>query len=118
MGAAYPRIHADLGVTFRAKAPEAKRSRWISASYRTWSVTIPPQVPGSHYCYPNIDGVRVSDPASNSFYGFSRHSSGIEIPEAGVDYYQIKNVPHLPGIAQFYRDRAEAENVFDELKNQ
>jgi enterochelin esterase-like enzyme len=102
MGAEYPKIHADLSVTFRIKAPDAKKVQvdlgkpWDMErdSEGVWSVTIPPQVPGFHYYYLTIDGVRVSDPASESFYGVSRHSSGIEIPEAGADYYQIKDVPH------------------------
>ena len=102
MGAGYPRIHADLSVTFRVKAPDAKKVQvdlgkpWDMErdSEGVWSVTIPPQVPGFHYYYLNIDGVRVSDPASQNFYGVSRESSGIEIPEAGADYSEIKNVPH------------------------
>jgi enterochelin esterase-like enzyme len=102
MGAEYPKVHADLSVTFRIKAPDAKKVQvdlgklWDMErdSDGVWSVTIAPQVPGFHYYYLNIDGVRVSDPASDSFYGVSRHSSGIEIPEAGVDYYDIKDVPH------------------------
>jgi enterochelin esterase-like enzyme len=102
MGAEYPKVHADLSVTFRIKAPDAKKVQvdlgklWDMErdSEGIWSVTIPPQVPGFHYYYLNIDGVRVSDPASESFYGVGRHSSGIEIPEAGADYYEIKNVPH------------------------
>jgi len=101
-GAEYPKVHADLSVTFRIKAPDAKKVQvdlgklWDMErdSEGVWSVTIPPQVPGFHYYYLTIDGVRVSDPASDSFYGVSRHSSGIEIPESGVDYYEIKNVPH------------------------
>ena len=60
----------------------------------TWSVTIPPHVRGFHYYYLNIDGVRVSVSASDGFCGVGRHSSGIGIPEAGADYYEIKNVPH------------------------
>jgi len=40
-----------------------------------WSVTIPPQVPGFHYYYLNIDGVRVSDPASQKLL---RREPGIE----------------------------------------
>jgi enterochelin esterase-like enzyme len=102
MNAEYPRVHADLSVTFRVKAPDAKKVQvdfgklWDMErdSEGVWSVTIPPQVPGFHYYYLAIDGVRVSDPASESFYGVGRYSSGIEIPEAGADYYQIKNVPH------------------------
>jgi 1,4-alpha-glucan branching enzyme len=92
MGAEYPKVHADLSVTFRIKAPDAKKVQvdlgklWDMErdSEGVWSVTIPPQVPGFHYYYLNIDGVRVSDPASQNFYGVSRESSGIEIPEAGV----------------------------------
>lgn len=49
---------------------------------------------GFHYYYLIVDGVQVNDPASESFYGVGRQSSGIEIPEKGVDYYQVNNVPH------------------------
>lgn len=59
-----------------------------------WSFTLPPQVVGFHYYYLFIDGVQVNDPASESFYGVNRQSSGIEIPEVGVDYYHPKDVPH------------------------
>jgi enterochelin esterase family protein len=59
-----------------------------------WTATIPPQVVGFHYYYLVIDGVQVNDPASETFYGVNRESSGIEIPEQGVDYYEPKNVPH------------------------
>ena len=41
-----------------------------------------------------IDGVQVNDPAAETFYGTGRESSGIEIPEKGVDYYEPKDVPH------------------------
>jgi enterochelin esterase-like enzyme len=101
-GAAYPRIHADNGVTFRVKAPEANKVQvQLGKAYDmqkgadgVWAVTIPPQVVGFHYYYLIIDGVQVSDPASESFYGVSKQSSGIEIPEKGVDYYMPKDVPH------------------------
>jgi enterochelin esterase family protein len=36
----------------------------------------------------------VADPASESYFGMSRMASGIEIPEAGVDFYLPKDVPH------------------------
>jgi enterochelin esterase-like enzyme len=101
-GAEYPRVHSDLRVTFHLKAPEAqkvqvqlgKRYDMERGEDGTWSVTIPPQVPGFHYYYLVVDGVQVNDPASESFYGVGRESSGIEIPESGVDYYDVKNVPH------------------------
>lgn len=102
MNAEYPKVHADLSVTFRVKAPDAKKVQvdlgklWDMErdGDGLWSVTVAPQVPGFHYYYLNIDGVRVSDPASDSFYGAGRQSSGIEIPEAGADYSEIKDVPH------------------------
>jgi enterochelin esterase family protein len=101
-GADYPKVRADLSVTFQVKAPDAKKVQvdlgklWDMErdSEGVWSVTIAPQVPGFHYYYLVIDGVRVSDPASDSFYGVGKHSSGIEIPEAGADYSEIKDVPH------------------------
>jgi enterochelin esterase-like enzyme len=102
MGAQYPRVHSDRRVTFRLQAPEAKKVQvrlgntydMTRSEDGVWSVTIPPQVPGFHYYYLVIDGVQVNDPASETFYGVSRESSGIEIPETGVDYYDVKDVPH------------------------
>jgi enterochelin esterase family protein len=41
-----------------------------------------------------VDGVSVADPASQMFYGCSRWSSAIEIPEEGMDDFEIKDVPH------------------------
>ena len=60
----------------------------------TWTVTIPPQGVGFHYYYFIIDGVRVSDPASETFFGSGSDASGIEIPEAGVTYSSVQDVPH------------------------
>jgi enterochelin esterase-like enzyme len=102
MGAQYPRVHSDRRVSFRIQAPEAKKVQVrLGNTYdmtRTedgvWSVTIPPQVPGFHYYYLVIDGVQVNDPASETFYGVGRQSSGIEIPEPGIGYYEIRDVPH------------------------
>jgi enterochelin esterase family protein len=101
-GAEYPKIHSDLSVTFRIKAPKAqsmgvqidKRYDMERDADGVWSVTTSPQVPGFHYYWLIVDGQWVSDPASESFFGVSKQSSGIEIPEKGVDFYDVKNVPH------------------------
>jgi enterochelin esterase-like enzyme len=101
-GAEYPRVGDDLRVTFQLRAPDAKKVQvrlgqtydMTRAEDGTWSVTIPPQVPGFHYYSLVLDGVAVNDPASHTFYGTGKQSSGIEIPEKGVDYYDIKDVPH------------------------
>jgi enterochelin esterase-like enzyme len=102
LNAKYPKISSDLKVTFKIKAPEAqsiqidlgKKYNMIKDDQGTWSVTTDPQVPGFHYYSLVIDGVAVADPASESFFGMGRMASGIEIPEKGVDFYNIKDVPH------------------------
>lgn len=102
MGQQFPRVHSDLRVTFQLKAPEAQNVQVrLGQTYDmtrdadgVWSVTIPPQVPGFHYYWLIVDGVQVDDPGSETFYGVGRQSSGIEIPEKAVDFYQVKDVPH------------------------
>jgi enterochelin esterase-like enzyme len=103
-GAKYPRIHADLRVTFRIKAPTAQKVEFgffVPKRYPAqkgedgfWTATTDPQVPGFHYYQVFIDGVEVNDPASETFYGTGKETSGIEIPEKGVDFYLPKDVPH------------------------
>lgn len=101
-GAEYPRIDADLRVTFRVKAPDAqkvefqlgKRYPAQKAEDGFWTATTDPQVPGFHYYWLVIDGVQVNDPASETFYGTGKVTSGIEIPEKGVDFYLPRDVPH------------------------
>jgi enterochelin esterase-like enzyme len=101
-GAEYPRVHPDLRVTFRIKAPDAhkvefdlgKRYDATRSDDGVWTATTDPQVPGFHYYSLVIDGVSVNDPASESFFGVGRQFSGIEIPEKGVDFYLPRDVPH------------------------
>ena len=103
-GQQYPRIHNDLRVTFRIKAPDAQKvvfGFFDSQRYPAkkgedgfWTATTEPQVPGFHYYRVFIDGAEVNDPASETFYGTGKQASGIEIPEKGVDYYLPKDVPH------------------------
>jgi enterochelin esterase family protein len=101
-GAQFPRVNPDRSVTFRVHAPEAKfvgfRIDSIYAAERNaagdWTVRTKPQVPGFHYYWLIIDSVRVNDPSSETFYGTGKMTSGIEVPEPGVDFYAVKNVPH------------------------
>jgi enterochelin esterase-like enzyme len=98
----YPRILPDNRVVFQVRAPKASQVQInLGRTYDmqkdasgTWTVTTGPQDPGFHYYSLVIDGVSVSDPASESYYGTGRMSSAIEIPEAGVDFYTVKDVPH------------------------
>jgi enterochelin esterase-like enzyme len=38
--------------------------------------------------------VTICDPAGETFFGIGRQSSGIEVPEKGVTYYDVQDVPH------------------------
>jgi len=51
-------------------------------------------VVGFHYYWLVIDGVYVSDPASESYFGCGKQCSGIEVPSEGENFYAAKNVPH------------------------
>ncbi|MEK7951067.1 alpha/beta hydrolase-fold protein [Luteolibacter soli] len=101
-GAEFPRVHPDNRVTLRIKAPDAKKVQFDLGKRYTaerdadgvWTATTDPQVPGFHYYWLVIDGVQVNDPASETFYGVSKQSSGIEIPDADGNFYQPKDVPH------------------------
>jgi enterochelin esterase-like enzyme len=106
--AAFPRIDEERRVTVRLKAPQATEVKLeggaglvaqplslTKGEDGTWSGTTPPAVPGFHYYWFMVDGVRVNDPASYSYFGWARETSGIEVPEAGVDFYAAK-----PDVAQ------------------
>ena len=106
----YPRIMEDLSVAFKIKALDAKKVQidlgklydMTRDEQGNWTVTTAPLVPGFHYYSLVIDDVKVVDPASESFYGMSRMASAIEIPEKGVDFYDIKNVPHGAVSSKYY----------------
>lgn len=101
-GVEYPRIDSNLRAIFRIHAPEACKVQVdIGRTYNLmmgedsiWAVTTDPLVPGFHYYTLLIDGYRVSDPASESFFGVGMMMSGIEVPEKGVTYYHPADVPH------------------------
>ena len=103
-GAEYPRVLSDGRVVFRIKAPEAKSVKFrIGKDYVAsrdsqgmWTATTDRQVPGFHYYWLMIDEVAINDPASETFFGTGKQTSGIEIPESGNegDYYTPQVVPH------------------------
>lgn len=108
--AEYPRIASDRRVTMRLKAPNAKQVKleggagllqesieMTRGDDGVWTVTTPPAVPGFHYYWFTVDGLRVNDPSSYSWFGWGRETSGIEIPEPGTggDFYAARpEVPH------------------------
>lgn len=109
-GPGHPQIHADGRVTFVLRAPEARNVQLMPGgddnglgkgpiamtrdAAGSWTVTIPLAVPGFHYYWFLVDGLAVNDPASRAYYGWSKESSGIDVPEPGLDLYDVKDVPH------------------------
>lgn len=111
-GALFPRINPDGGITFQLQAPHAAEVQMQpggmdnglgSSPYDmtrdadgVWSVTIPPGVPGLHYYWYIVDGLAMNDPGSETFFGYGRQTSAVELPEAPdvAAYYQPQNVPH------------------------
>ena len=74
-----------------------------------WTVTTPPVVPGFHYYTLSVDGVEVNDPASDTFFGTGKPTSGIEIPEKGVDFYHAKDVPHGEVRSRWYKSKVTGQ---------
>jgi enterochelin esterase-like enzyme len=119
----YPRIHSDLRVTFKLKAPDAKKVQIVGnfglgkggpwemerGADGFWTVTTPPVVPGFHYYTLSVDGVQVNDPASDSFFGTGKPTSGIEIPDKDADFYQVKEVPHGAVRSVWYKSKVTGQ---------
>jgi enterochelin esterase-like enzyme len=98
-GQEYPKVDSQRRATFRVYAPDAKTVRVLNTDLKKgddgyWTGTTQPLDPGFHYYTIAIDGVAVADPNSQGFFGAGNVRSGLEIPEAGVDFYDVKDVPH------------------------
>ncbi len=106
-GAQNPRVFPDGSVSFSLKAPDAKTVQVAGGdglgkgpfpmtrnADGVWTVKTPAAVPGFHYYWFVLDGVQVNDPGSETYFGYGKETSGIEIPEPSVDFYAVKQVPH------------------------
>jgi enterochelin esterase family protein len=102
-GVQFPRIEDDSRVTFQFKAPDAKKVQVsiVSVTFDmakgddgVWTYTSAPQAPGFHNYWMIVDGAIVLDPGTNAFMGYGHMCNGFEIPEPGVDFYDLKDVPH------------------------
>ncbi len=106
-GAEFPKISADNSVYVRLKAPEATKVQvqggdglypkpvdLVKDSMGNWNAVINKAGPGFHYYWFIVDGVRVNDPGSDTYFGYSRPTGGIEIPVPGENFFDARNVPH------------------------
>jgi enterochelin esterase-like enzyme len=111
-GVQYPRIEEDSRVTFQFKAPTAQKVQvalvtsgqgslqplpydMVKGDDGVWTYTTKePQSPGYHNYWMLVDGAVVLDPGTNAFIGYGHMCNAFEIPESGVTFYDLKDVPH------------------------
>ena len=107
--AEYPRVYADGRVTFRVHLPFAKAVQleggqglcsapvpMVRDADGNWSVTLAPTVMGFHYYWFNVDGTKVNDPGSETFFGYGKETSGIEIPDPQQISSDLVTAPVIP----------------------
>jgi enterochelin esterase-like enzyme len=104
LDAQYPMVDGKSRVEIRFKAPDAAKVKlnfWSGPKVDMakqadgfWTATTPPMAPGLHYYTVIVDGAEVSDPGSTAYFGGSKWASAVEVPEAGVDFYLPRDVPH------------------------
>jgi enterochelin esterase-like enzyme len=111
-----PCIMPDNSVVFKVKAPNAqklqidlgKKYDMVKDTAGVWTARTEPIVPGFHYYFLVVDDLPVADPASQSFYGTGKMSSGIDIPEKGIDFYDLQEVPHGTISSRTYYSNVDA----------
>lgn len=121
-GAPTPAIHSDRRITFSIKAPEATSLQvaggdglgagpfaMTKGPDGIWTVTTPPSVPGFHYYWFLLNGVAVNDPGSETYFGYGKETSAVEVPESGADFYALRNVPHGEVRAKWYLSKTTGE---------
>jgi enterochelin esterase-like enzyme len=90
-GLGSPEVRADGKLTFRLRAPKAEKVSVICEAVGTqpmvkdadgvWSVTVGPVPPGIYDCQFDVDGLRITDPASPNVFGNRQGSRGfVEVP--------------------------------------
>jgi len=101
-GKQYPMVNSERCVRVKVKAPDAVAVKLDIGGVKydltkdaegNWTGTSAPQDEGFHYYQINIDGADVPDPSSLYYYGCSRWGSGVDVPAADQDFYQLKDVP-------------------------
>ena len=95
-GNEFPKVDKEHRAYFSISAPEArkvivdicgKKYDMQPDGKGNWMAVTNPLVPGFHYYFMEINGVRFVDPATETFFGCNRQSGGIEIPEGDEGNY-------------------------------
>jgi len=103
-GTQYPRIEPDGRVSFRFVAPAAQKVRvsivntpfdMVKGDDGAWTyTTAQPQAPGYHNYWMLVDDAITLDPNTYAYIGYGHSCNGFEVPEPGVSWYDVKDVPH------------------------
>jgi enterochelin esterase family protein len=126
-GKEFPMIHPDRRVTFRVTAPDAEKVAVVGHAADSgmngdspypmqkradgiWEVTTDPVRPGFHYYQLIIDGYRTTDPASQTYFGWAKQTSGLEVPDPELDFYEVRDVPHGEVRVREYRSKVTGQN--------
>jgi enterochelin esterase-like enzyme len=121
-GNVFPRIDNNRCAYFSLRAPQAKNVQVDICSKKydmqrdstgLWTAKTDPLVVGFHYYFFFVDGVQVTDPATDTYFGCCRQSSGIEIPEGsegnyyrpqqGVAHGQVRSVQYYSSATNEWR---------------
>ena len=114
-GHQYPMVNSQGAVRAQLRAPQAnsvqldiggRRYEMVKDENGVWTGTSEPQDVGFHYYQLNVDGASVPDPGTIYFFGAGRWGSGIEIPSADMDFWQVKNVPQGALEEKYYWSKA------------
>ncbi|MBN2610123.1 MAG: esterase [Bacteroidales bacterium] len=104
--AEYPRVDAATRKAyFRFTVPDAGSVKVVVGNETfdmakgdegVWTLETEPLVVGFHYYFVTIDGLRLTDPSSQSYFGYTLNAGGIEIPEGPEgDYYRFsRDIEH------------------------
>ncbi|MGN0351868.1 MAG: alpha/beta hydrolase-fold protein [Roseburia sp.] len=101
-------LEKDGSVTFYMYAPEAKTVHvaGIGGYFSSDKIELEPDGEGGflknvqglhwamHYYFWYVDGVRICNPDAGISYGCFAAINTFEMPENGVDFYYVKDVPH------------------------
>ena len=113
-GKQYPMVNSQGAVRVQLRAPGAtsvqidlgRRYEMTKDENGVWTGTTAPQDVGFHYYQIIVDGTAMPDPGTVSFFGAGRWGSGIEIPSADMDFWQVKNVPQGAVEEKYYWSEA------------
>jgi len=106
-GLVSPEVQPDGKITFRLRAPKAEKVSVICEAVgtqtmtkdadRVWSATVGPVAPGIYDCQFDVDGLRITDPASPNVFGNRQGSRGfVEVPgpPGHPRHDEWRDVPH------------------------